>query len=500
MLACALFALLLLGAWAAWSFIVDDTFITFRYARHLAEGIGPVWNPGGQRVEGFTDFAWMIWNALGATLGIPLTSWVKLTSLLCAIGTLWLLLRTAWRRGGLGASAIAGLSYVLFLPTFFHITGGLETTAVALVLLRLVVLGLRVLDGQRVRAWEPPVLLLLAGTLRPEGALAALPVLLLWLWRGRRAPANWWCAGGGVLIGLGYFCWRWWYYGQLLPNTFYVKFGNLESGWLWTVHTGKLVLPLALLTLSLLSRRNSRAAGALLAVTVALTYLTYAVSGPTMDYLDRFAQHAFPVLCLGAGLGAAAIGKRVAVAAVGAVAVGWTAWMGVSAPDLAVMANYGSDLSRAHIPIGQGLAASSVPARERSLAVGDAGAIPYYSDWHSIDYIGLNDVPIAHGADPTRVLTEAKPTVLVLTSAGPELPASRYGIDNAVVTRGYVHALGVQMRDGYWQHLYVLPRYAEAVRQAVQPRVERAERIHDPGHPEDTIARWLHRLSAQLPG
>ncbi len=36
-------------------FVQDDAFISFRYARHLVEGHGLVWNPG-ERVEGYTNF------------------------------------------------------------------------------------------------------------------------------------------------------------------------------------------------------------------------------------------------------------------------------------------------------------------------------------------------------------------------------------------------------------------------------------------------------------
>src|SRR4051794_37699784 len=40
-------------------FVCDDAYITFRYAANLAHGLGPVWNPG-ERVEGYTNFLWMV--------------------------------------------------------------------------------------------------------------------------------------------------------------------------------------------------------------------------------------------------------------------------------------------------------------------------------------------------------------------------------------------------------------------------------------------------------
>ena len=49
----------------------DDAYITLRYSRHLADGLGPNWNSTG-RVEGFTTFAWMGVLAGTAKLGADL--------------------------------------------------------------------------------------------------------------------------------------------------------------------------------------------------------------------------------------------------------------------------------------------------------------------------------------------------------------------------------------------------------------------------------------------
>jgi len=491
-------ALFLAGAWAAWFFTIDDAFISFRYSANLAAGHGPVWNLHSPPVEGFTNFAWVVWAGLGAKLGLALPLFTKVTSLVLGLATLAMLIREGHRRAGmLGVLAGAG-AYVVFLPTYFHITGGLETAAFAAVLLRIVVLGLRVLDREPVRSWEPPLLLLLLGMIRPEGVLAALPVVLLWLVR-ERGRARWWWTGAAAVVGAAYFVWRWQFFGQLLPNTFYVKFGNLELGWLWTKHTALLLLPLLLLTLSLLLRRATRGMGALLVTTVLVTYVTYAVSGPTMDYIDRFADHAVAVLCLGAGLAVGTLGNRFAGAVLGLVAVGWSAVAGATAPDLAAIANYGPDLQRAHVAIGKGLAQSDVPEPARTLAVTDAGAIPYYSGWESIDYIGLNDRAIAHGADPTLVVTQARPTVIVVTANGPDPSPVRYNFDFAKGTAGYVRVATAEMRSGYWQDVYALPQYAATIGEHVRSACDEAAKVNDYGRPEDTIDRWLDRLRAQLP-
>jgi hypothetical protein len=38
--------------------LADDQMISMRYAENLAGGHGLVWNAGGERVEGYTNFLW----------------------------------------------------------------------------------------------------------------------------------------------------------------------------------------------------------------------------------------------------------------------------------------------------------------------------------------------------------------------------------------------------------------------------------------------------------
>src|SRR5687767_3851366 len=44
--------------------LVDDAMISMRYAHHLAQGHGLVWNIGEAPVEGFTNLGWVIYLAL----------------------------------------------------------------------------------------------------------------------------------------------------------------------------------------------------------------------------------------------------------------------------------------------------------------------------------------------------------------------------------------------------------------------------------------------------
>lgn len=74
------------------------------------------------------------------------------------------------------------------------------------------------------------------------------------------------------------------------------------------------------------------------------------------------------------------------------------------------MVNYGQDLRRAHIAIGLGLADAGLALDRRTVAMTDAGAIPYFAGWRATDYIGLHDEQIAHGTSATDALLADRPT------------------------------------------------------------------------------------------
>src|ERR1700737_1128695 len=67
--------------------LVDDAFISFRYADNLAHGLGLVFN-AGERVEGYSNFLWTLILAGGARLGLDLVRFSIALSVLAALGTI----------------------------------------------------------------------------------------------------------------------------------------------------------------------------------------------------------------------------------------------------------------------------------------------------------------------------------------------------------------------------------------------------------------------------
>src|SRR5437762_4060818 len=59
--------LLVLNMVRVGAFTVDDAYISYRYARNFARGLGLVYNPG-ERIEGYTNFLWTLLIGFGFKL------------------------------------------------------------------------------------------------------------------------------------------------------------------------------------------------------------------------------------------------------------------------------------------------------------------------------------------------------------------------------------------------------------------------------------------------
>ena len=125
-------------AWARHRVVFDDAYITYRYADNLVHGYGAVYNHG-ERVEGYTNFAWMLLSALGIwlgrdpfafTRGIGIASHVLMSGLIAWFAARWLL-ASSWYH-----LALVVVLAVLVVPDGFAAMAGsgLETSFVACLL------------------------------------------------------------------------------------------------------------------------------------------------------------------------------------------------------------------------------------------------------------------------------------------------------------------------------------------------------------------------------
>lgn len=225
-----------LGAWAAvflavwgmqaalgfpgWG--IDDAFINFVYARHLAQGLGLVFNPAGPPVEGFSSPLWVGLLALGQALGFAPTVWALAwaTALTAAALALGLAQVRQWGYDWTGAIALLGWALGSRGFLYWHGVSLMDTPVLTLALTLAGVLLLR----NAAPLWVTLAVALLPWA-RPEGlgwggVLAGLYGLQVWR-RARWRAA--WPLGGWLLSVATLTVARMAYFSRWLPNTYYAK-------------------------------------------------------------------------------------------------------------------------------------------------------------------------------------------------------------------------------------------------------------------------------------
>ena len=223
-----------------WGVTLDDAYITFRYARHLAEGYGfGAWNHTGERVEGYSSPLWMVLLAGADSLGVNLRIASKIFGTAAAIAVLAVLFRRRDDR----VAVLTGVFLALYLPFMLYAASGMEAVAFTC-LVTCVLIG----PAQ----WQPIVAPLLIA-IRPEGALVAGIDVLSLAWRRERWR---WVVATATSAGLMFsliMAHRLVTYGVPAPNTYYAKVagGGLGHVWLGLMFVGNWMLAHAVILIFL---------------------------------------------------------------------------------------------------------------------------------------------------------------------------------------------------------------------------------------------------------
>jgi tetratricopeptide (TPR) repeat protein len=211
-----------------WSAVIDDAYISFRFSDVLARGHGLRFNLVDDPVEGFTNFLWTVILALPILFGWDVMLWAKLLGFACAIGTMAAACAlSAHLRGRRDFLNLLPAALLAFNATFSHwALMGLETScAVFLIALTYVRFLIEMKDR---RAWSiSPWTATLAAMTRIDSLffLTPLGVYGIALVLGARMPLRRlvrWALIAAFSFGL-FYGWRTWYFGDLLPNTYYAK-------------------------------------------------------------------------------------------------------------------------------------------------------------------------------------------------------------------------------------------------------------------------------------
>lgn len=209
--------------------LFDDAMISMRYAYNLAHGQGLVWN-AGEYVEGYTNPLWVVYMALFHLLPIPtntISLYIQLSGLLFLVLTLFFVRKIVEEFTDnvfvmLGAVALTAF----YNPLNIWGLLGMEVSILTLIVTLVIWLTLR--HSSRFTPWTY-ILLAVSTLFRIDMVvpyLGIFGVLFLAQPQYRRQHLLW---GLGLLALFlsGQTLVRYLYYGELLPNTYYLK----VTGW-----------------------------------------------------------------------------------------------------------------------------------------------------------------------------------------------------------------------------------------------------------------------------
>jgi hypothetical protein len=217
-------------------FLYDDVFITLRYALHLAQGHGPIWNLNEAPVEGFTSPLHLLLVAALGKIGLPLVyaaRAVGFCSHLLLVAFLWRFV--ARSDGPVSATLVAALVATSW-PLLVWDLGGLDAVLFAAILTAGTLVTLRNIEtGSRSDLLWGGALFGLAVFARPDGALVAAVAILACVALGRppmreRLVHASLAVAICALVALPWEIFRLAYYHSLLPNTYYAKVYGVPLG------------------------------------------------------------------------------------------------------------------------------------------------------------------------------------------------------------------------------------------------------------------------------
>lgn len=459
-----LLVLALLCLWAALAEITnaagfnnycnDDAYISFTYARNWIEGHGLVFYPGSY-VEGYTNFLWVVF----------LAPWMKLLPHIdvSRIAIFW---------GAFFSMTVLVLTYVLgyqerkhhwtnliapALLSFdnsFHYwsISGLENAFQA----SLVLAGLIFLfRGQSKSLWLSGVFFALATMARPDSGLfwaVALAAVLLHSMKNRpdrsfslRDALR--LMGGYLVLLVPWAAWKLFYYGELLPNPFYLHTGNrmlripAGSGYFTRFMKNRLYLPL--LALGALFRGYSFRRTVLLLSVFSFCFYVVWIGG---DFFpgSRFFYVILPLVYLLIEDALAGLAERNITAAAGSMigcvlmaAILFHSTYGREGEYQGFVLTWAQDdLNR--IQLAEELGRIAQPGD--SILSGPVGQIAYYSKMKVLDFWGVTDPHIArlrvaatngiapaHEKTDLAYLLEQKPRYIIF-GVDPKNPPPGYAL------------------------------------------------------------------------
>lgn len=421
-------------------YTMDDAFITFRYSKNLVEGFGPTFNPGLPPVEGYTTFFWMLLMTIPHIIGIDVAIFSKIFGVLLMCGTfiiISLLTLLSAKQFPVKLRLFVGSLAVYLLAmlpiTSTHAVSGMETSLfIFLTCLLVFMVALGVSTESHLLFWAPLVGLGI-GLTRPEGNAISL-LLLAYGWFLSKPPVRKRLISFGIglyaLPGALYFLWRYFYYDLILPLPFYLKVihGGVLLGGLKDVGTYlQYLLPSTILFL-IIALFSLKKEHIVFLIPMVFLLIFYLFPIHVMGFNWRFIYPATPFIMLFIALGGGTLlnlfrehaqtpNYVTSTLLLGFFLMTFLNFQGLPEFIKGTRA-YGVDIIFKYKVFGDVLRKYN-NKYQMTIALLDAGTVPYYSDWLVIDLYGLNDKDIAFRTIPLEeIIFKNKSVDLILFNVG----------------------------------------------------------------------------------
>ncbi len=442
-----------------WDFSIDDAGVSWRYAAHLADGHGLRWNLEGAPVEGYSNFLWVLMLGALGWVGLEIESAAKVLGLVFALGTFALLgviCRQIWKRERFWWTPLL----LLALSPLFAMwaMSGLELASVAAFVL-LAIFSISESD----RISRPILSLASCGLIlsRPEGVAVALLLLGAWVvlpspgsdWRQRLRIMSWpllWTLVTAIALSV----FRLWYFGYLMPNTVHAKFSFGLPSWQRVLEWLLFVTPFLVATAVALKRIVDPGMRKLFAVSLVVVLGHTAMILPVSSVMNFEHRYHMPYLSL----------LLLGVPSLLQMTWAWRKVVGVALLVFLVLwPLQGSPGARQQLAWEQQRIVSQRCIAEQlgtlpgkpTVALQDAGRIPYWRELQYIDAWGLCDVEFARNEYSPLELLKRRPNVYVMSADSIILGYARprLGMDGLMYS-----VVGFAEQYRLWKHCVLRPR------------------------------------------
>ncbi len=414
--------LLVILAWIN-RFIQDDAFISFRYAEHLAQGKGLVWNED-YRVEGYTNFLWTVLMAIPFLIGIDPVWFAWGTGILLFTLTLVFTYKLCHK---LLFNANQALLTTILLGTncsFYHYaTGGLETQLQTLTFVLAMYLLFSFIGDKNLNPWKAlaiSMVMTVSLLTRMDSIIIIGTICTVILYHilktdklKARSKIKFLCLVSMPLLVItgSWLLWKYSFYGGILPNTYYIK-GPIERirgfglKYLYMFLFSYLLIPfpfIFLLAIKKILKSERRDIAIMLSMIAFWCVYIILVGGDFMEFRFLVPIMPFSFIVL-VWLLFNLISQRLTRAAFilliltgslhHTLTYGKVTFLSQIADFSELYGQY-NDKNKNWVQIGKTLGKAFDYDKNITIAVTASGMIPFYSKLRTIDMLGLNDKWVA---------------------------------------------------------------------------------------------------------